>query len=510
MTWVLAGWVVGGANENLKLAGLVFVLLAVVVNILKDWRSGLYLFLVWLLFEDLARKHLGNNMYIYFGKDVLVGITYISFFKAVSRGRAPRFRPPFLRVLMFFVWLGVIQMFNPYSPSILYGFLGLKLYFYYIPLLFVGYALVETGEDLRRFLVFNLGFAALIAILGATQAVQGPDFLNPQVLAPDLQDLGRLYRYNPGTGEMVYRPTSVFVSDGRFGWYLILMWLVALGTAGYLFLRSTRRGRNIVFLATGAVAAGLVFSGSRGAMMWSTGSTLVLAAALLWGAPWRWRQGHRLVKAVRRLVLAAGISVVVVIFGYQQAFGMRWNFYSDTLSPSSRYSELAYRSWDYPIRNFQMALSSPEWPYGHGLGTGSLGVQYVSRFLGQNPPGYVVENGFGTMVLEVGILGPILWVAWTLALLISGWKVIRRLKATPYFPIGFAIYWFAFLLLLPLTFMGMAPYQNFVLNAYLWLLVGVMFRLPSLADMPVVAAPALRPRPMLPLLQWSKLGHRIR
>ncbi|PYU15875.1 MAG: hypothetical protein DMG29_05410, partial [Acidobacteria bacterium] len=30
------------------------------------------------------------------------------------------------------------------------------------------------------------------------------------------------------------------------------------------------------------------------------------------------------------------------------------------------------------------------------------------------------------------------------------------------------------------TFVALAPYQNFVLNAYLWLLVGILFRLPTL------------------------------
>ena len=42
-------------------------------------------------------------------------------------------------------------------------------------------------------------------------------------------------------------------------------------------------------------------------------------------------------------------------------------------------------------------------------------------------------------------------------------------------------YDYAGLLLLPLTFNGLQPYQGFVLNAYLWLLLGILFRLPSLA-----------------------------
>ncbi len=65
--WLLAGWVVGGESTKLALAGLVLVSGAVAVTILNNWRSGIYLFLVWLLFEDLVRKYLGNNCLFSFG-----------------------------------------------------------------------------------------------------------------------------------------------------------------------------------------------------------------------------------------------------------------------------------------------------------------------------------------------------------------------------------------------------------------------------------------------------------
>ena len=50
-----------------------------------------------------------------------------------------------------------MQVFNTESPSVVYGLLGLKLYFYYVPLMFVGYALIDTNRDLERLLMFNLG-----------------------------------------------------------------------------------------------------------------------------------------------------------------------------------------------------------------------------------------------------------------------------------------------------------------------------------------------------------------
>jgi hypothetical protein len=46
--------------------------------------------------------------------------------------------------------------------------------------------------------------------------------------------------------------------------------------------------------------------------------------------------------------------------------------------------------------------------------------------------------------------------------------------------VALSIVWVGFLLLFPFTYGGLQPYQNFVLNAYFWLLTGVLFRLPAL------------------------------
>ena len=482
LIWVLTGWILEERVGTLVLAGLGLTVTAIVLAILNNWRSGFYMFLPWLLFEDLARKYLGNDMSVYFAKDVLIGVTYISFFAALRRGQVATFRPRFLAPLLFFFWLGVIQMFNPSSPSLLYGLLGLKLYFYYVPLLFVSYALLRTEKDLHHFLVVNVGLAALVAVLGIIQAIVGPSFLNPPVLAPELRTLGHLYRHAPESGEVLYRPTSVFVSDGRFAWYLILAWIMSFGAAGYLLLR-TRRGRTLIFLCIALVTAAVVLSGSRGTLMWTAGSACVLVAALLWGAPWRWQQGHRLLAAVRRVFLLAALSVYCLLIFFPSAIGARWAFYSETLSPRSPQSELLGRTWDYPVRNLSLAFAHPQWPYGYGIGTASLGVQYVSRFFGAGIPGVGVESGYGTLVVELGILGLILWVVWTFALIWSGWQVVRRLRATPYFPVAFSILWFAVLLLVGFTYVAMAPYQNYVFNAYFWLLVGILFRLPALLSL---------------------------
>ncbi len=346
--WLVRGWILMGAFRYVILALLGLLVLGLSGLVLGNWRQGLYAFLGWLLFEDMIRKYMGNNMAIYFAKDALAGITYLSFLRARSHEKRFEFRALFLYPLGVFMGLGLVQVFNADSPSILYGLMGLKIYFYYIPLMFLGYAFLRHEEDLRRFLVFNMGIAGVIALIGIAQSVLGLGFLNPTG-SPDIDELGHLTRYTQ-SGMAVSRPPSVFVSDGRFAWYLILAFIIGLGAAGYLLLK-TRRGRKIVFPALLLVGVAGMMSGSRGCASYVVISALVLSAALLWGAPPRGLEAYRLFKAIRRSYVVVALGMFLMLAAFPEAVGARWSFYSETLDPRSQYYEASFRAWDYPVRN---------------------------------------------------------------------------------------------------------------------------------------------------------------
>ena len=438
--------------------------------------------LIWLLFEDLIRKYMGNDMRIYFAKDYLALITYISILVAISHRRADLFRPRFLFFFSLFFWVAVLQALNPETPSMWYGILGLKLYFYYCPMMFVGYALVENETDLGRFLTVTMVLAVVIAGLGIAQSILGVKFLNPATLAPDLKELASLHRVAPISGVKVYRPTSVFVSDARFASYLAMVWCVALGATGYQFLRGQVKGRSLLFLADGLVAIAIFMSGGRGVAVSGFGTAGILTVAFLWGAPWRWKQAHRLVRSIRRAIFASILAFGLIIAIFPKEIAARLAFYEETMSPYSRKNELQSRAFGYTWSENVKAVSYPGFWTGHGTGTTSLGTQYVRRILGQVRPVYQVEAGWGNLIIEMGIVGLVLWLAWTTSLIFTMWGVAKRLKETAYFPLAFGILYFAFLLLFPMTWGGLDLYENFVLNAYLWLLLGVFFRLPLLAS----------------------------
>ena|SRR5882672_793448 len=474
-----AQYVLTGDFVGLAFAGSALVIGAVVVGILNNWRNGVYLFLSWLMFEDLFRKFLGNNMAVYFAKDFLLLIVFISFLAAYKRGKETSFRPPFLVPLLLFVWFGVMQIFNPGSSSIWYGLMGVKIFFYYVPLIFIGYALFDSEVELRRFFVINLSLMSIITALGIAQSIIGPSFLNPGIIAEDIREMSTLYRTSPITGATAYRPTSVFVSAGRYGDFLMVAWLLVLGFGGYLLLR-LKQGRWRIFLAIALIAAGAFSTASRGSFMWSIINAIATSAAFVWGAPWRQGEALRSFRSIQRAALAIVMGIVLLSFVFPDAFLSRLAIYEETLSPNSSTSELTHRTWDYPIRNFLGAFDYPRWPYGYGIGTTALGGQYVARFFGVRPTVTGVESGFGALVVEMGIGGLILWIVMGAAIVFASWKVLKKLKGTAWFPLGFVIFWYAFLLLFPATFAGIQAYEDFVLNAYLWLLLGILFRLPDI------------------------------
>jgi len=481
---VLSGEIVGLAT-----IALLFAAAALAVAILNDWRRGVFAFVGWLCFEDFARKYLGNNMVIYFGKDFLVLLLYLSFFRARRLQKLERFRIPFRAPLLILVWFGVLQMFNPGSPSIFYGLLGMKVYFLYVPLIFIGYALVETEQDLHRYFSFWCVLVLIVSGLGIAQSILGPSFLNPAHLQDDIRELATTYRIAP-SGVMAYRPTSVFVSGGRFQDFLVVSWIIALGYGGFLLLRQ-KQGRALAFTTIGVIASASVMSASRGVFMWNLGVGACWAAGFLWGAPWKQREVRRVLRAFVRALIAVIVGIVALVALFPKDVGSRFTIYYETLLPNSPTSELVNRTHTYPITQFINAFNYPQWPYGYGIGTYTLGTQYVVRLLHAPPMKVGVESGYGSLILELGIVGLLLWIILGIAISRSAWKVVTHLRGAPWFPLAFTSFLFASILYFPMTYTSFTASQDFVVSANLWLILGILFRIDKFGQPASAGGPSI-------------------
>ena len=352
----------------------------------------------------------------------------------------------------------------------------MKVDFLYVPLFYVGYALIDSDEDIYSFFSFSCVLILIVAGVGLGQSILGPTFLNPADLQEDIRALSTTYRVAPISGLIAYRPTSVFVSSGRFQDFLVIGWLVSLGFGGYTLSKGTRR-RQLAFTTIGVVAASSLMSASRGVLMWSMGIALIVTAGFVWGAQWRQGEARRMLRAIQRTTLFAGIAIMLLLMIFPEQLQSRLAIYSETLLPGSSASELVHRMQTYPLRNLGYAFDYPRWPIGYGIGTCTLGTQYVVRIMHAEPMGIGVESGFGNMILELGIAGPILWIILGVAILIAAWKIVLKVRSTPWFPIVFAIWLFAVLLFFPIEFVSSVGYQDFLVNSNLWLFLGILFRL---------------------------------
>ena len=469
--------IISGDLSEFAYVGALVVGLVALLAILKDWRTGLYMFLAWILVEDFIRKYLGNNMFVYFTKDLLILAIYLSFFRKKRISAERRFKPPFLIPFLIFLWWCILEGFNPASTSIFFGLMGLKLCFLYFPLILIGYSLIESDEDLRRILLFNAILTLIVTALGLAQSILGPSFLNPSTSDGYIALLSHTYRIS-NEGEVAYRPTSVFVSSGRFQDFLLVSWPISLGVSAYLFL-THNRGRVLAAITAGAVAAASVMTVSRGVFLYNILTAGVIVLAFLWGRPRKKRQLHKAMKAILVLSFVGVMSITLLAWYFPKDLASRMNVYSETLLPSSRTSELYTRTRDYPWANFMTAFNDRNWVFGYGTGTSSLGVQYVGKFFGARmKPG--VESGYGQLVSEVGFVGLLLWVALSFSIAWTAWQAARLLKGTSWFPLGFSIFWYAFLLLIPMAYYTFMAFQDFVMNAYLWLFLGMLFRIKDL------------------------------
>jgi len=105
--------------------------------IVRVWSLGFYFFKVWLLLDFCFRKFRSNIMPLLFGNGVGADLASISVSVDVRRWKEKSFCLPLLLPVLLLIWLAVVHVLNTNSPHAVYDVLGMKVYFFYIPLLYV-------------------------------------------------------------------------------------------------------------------------------------------------------------------------------------------------------------------------------------------------------------------------------------------------------------------------------------------------------------------------------------
>jgi hypothetical protein len=479
-------------------------------QILRNWRVGIVSFFVWILFEDLIRKYLGNKIILYGAKDVIILMTYASYaFARMSRGKPDGLKNPIKKPLFVCIALAVVECFNlsighPFIPIV-----GLRMSFIYVPLLYLGYVYFDSEIKVRRFLLLSLSLAGVISLLGIIQSIVGLEFLNPSGSVPGLRL--SLIRTSPESQLSVPRPTSVFVDAGRFAQYLFAFFFLGLGSVCYWrslnrqeaqrasdqseimikpgglhgrrsqadLLLAGKRVEVAVWALFALIGAGLFVSAQRAALVLVVCSLLLMTVIVYGKRLTRWR-GRASAKAFPLAKLAGSVALALTVFALFQPERVQaiFSFCAETLSPVARETEWTWRPGAYWSDIVYAAKTSGA--FGHGTGTASQGLQYVYDLdvYTDQVSLYQIEGGFAAVIWEFGILGLIVWVWWTAHLVVASFQTAARLRGARFYWLALTITLFVFCFHYPYFYLGMQAYQNYVTNSYHWFVCGLLLRLP--------------------------------
>jgi hypothetical protein len=137
-------------------------------------EGPLIVLLLYLGLIDGFLKLRTNSSAITLGRDVLLFAIALGFLARAALRRDPLRFPPLSGWLVAFVAVVVVQVANPASHGLLHTLGALRPHLEFVPLFFIGYAVLQTHARLRTFFVLMLIIATANGIVGVVQLNLSP------------------------------------------------------------------------------------------------------------------------------------------------------------------------------------------------------------------------------------------------------------------------------------------------------------------------------------------------
>ncbi len=372
----------------------VFAGLMVIAWAYSNWRAAIKLAIVVALLEGGIRKWVfpSGQELVYFLKDgILLGAYLRVFF-----GNEPEFRLTHLKlaaneILILCVIIGLGAL-NPNFGSPIQGLFGLKMYFMYLPLVFIMPRLFRSEEEAVRQLTWFVWIAVPICLLGLAQWRAGPD--SPLNVYANVSESGR----GPagfGFGDKV-RITGTFSYIA--GHTTFLLFFTGL-TLALLSDKKTKLPWFIVALIVPLLLGNALMNGARSLIMYIA---VIFSVFAFFGFTGQIGQGTKF-----RSILIAGVAmgVIVVTYLFVDAYfylSQRFLRASDTVSE---------RATSWHIKSLEYGIAGTG-VFGYGLGitfpaSGSLAAALKLPPPKERPP--LMESEPGQIWMENGPLGFLSW-----------------------------------------------------------------------------------------------------
>jgi hypothetical protein len=376
-----------------------------------EWTLAVLVLYLGLL--DGFVKLSSGSQFATLGRDVLLYAIVAGAIARLLLRRQHVVLPPLSGWVLAFVLVVLVSVLHPGSYPMSHAIPSVRPHLEFVPLFFLGYFVMRTKARLRGFLVLLLICGAANGVVNAIQfnmdaeqlAAWGPGY--NRLVNGEGALAGRTFY--TGSGDRV-RPFGLGGDAGGGGNIAVLAVPGAIALIGL-----ARRRRAIaaiaLMLAVGVVTA-VVTSQGRGVVI--AGVVMTLAYVVLAVS------GRRVVPTITAIAVV-GVVVLLVIDSVGTSGGSDAFSRYESIAPSKVFSTTGEDRGsalsivpDY-IRDF---------PLGYGLGTGGPATGFGGA---ASRARLSAESEFAFLVLEVGVLGLLIVVGFTLRLLMLALTRVRRI-----------------------------------------------------------------------------------
>jgi hypothetical protein len=412
--------------------------------------------LVIALFEGALRKWVfpGGQELVYLLKDVFLIGAYLRFFLSPDLDvRATKLRAPTMLVVLSCMFLMPATI-NPNIGSILLAAYGLKIYVFYIPLMFMMPYLFRNQEEMVRQLTWYALLAIPIGLLGILQWRSGVSSI--WNVYADQQGMDQSGATTFGFGDKV-RVTGTF--SYITGHTTFVIFFATLNVA-LLSLKEVRWKWLLVGVSLPLIVGNMMMGGSRASVA-SIG--LVVAGFAVASLSGRVGSSKNFTA-----ILVGGLAVCAA--GTLYFFGEALTHMQLRYQGGKEAGEtVAFRIYEMPLEAVKKSLNESAFN-GYGIGATHPAPEAIRRKLRIPAPrrkAPVFDTEMGQVLAELGIFG---WMGWyfmrvTLIFVLIG--AYRKCPPGPVKPLILAA------ALLSFPFLLLSLVLNHTANILLWALIGL-------------------------------------
>jgi hypothetical protein len=460
----------GGSVNSIVALVVVILGAALLVAAFRNWEFGLQALLVIVVIEGAVRKWFlpSASELVYFYKDALMIIILVAYRRQHRKTPFLIKRPVqiFSLALALFVVYAVASVVIPGGPDVMIGLLGVKAYCLYMPLAFMVPRAFASREKVIGFLKWYSLIVLPVAAVGVMQFMDANprSVLNRYAVNDEASsraaDIATFYG---SSGQGFVRITSTFSYVSGLSIYLPIMFALLLSLTSFYSIRHLSRSvRTLYYLALGAVVVTSFMTGSRGSVL----AIAVITVVFYWFA-----SKKNLFRRLQHIAIIGTLIYAAFTTLFPQAYDA---FYTRAFGEEQRVDEGLSRitgSFDFPTKEASYAGA-----FGYGIGLTQNAVPALRKRFNlrktDNPIPMGYEGEPGRVMLELGVIGFLLYTALRLVILLTLCRVCMLIRDPESRLLAIAILG---ALIFPLLIGGAVV--SHTQNVYQWFLIGVMLAL---------------------------------